>query len=235
MSLRNKRIMWALPVALLMLTGATGAGRVSSAQAQAAPPTRVYGTATIDGAAAPPGTLIEAIVNGATCGSDRLVGSSYVIDVEAAVKNPWCAGPGATVSLTIGGVPARETATYQTGLFIRLDLSRAPVPLFDPDAERPRTQVVGRGGWVEFKIHPEDDNELPVRIFSEFRHGAALAALYPATPSGAARLYIAVESAYSIFTTPGFNDHCTYVVGYSNIVVCSVTPGAAVEFRAPGE
>jgi hypothetical protein len=219
--------------ALVVLVGVLGHGDVSRAAAQAAPPFRVYGSVTIDGADAPPGTRIEAIVNGAACGSDRLIGSKYVIDVETANTRDWCATPGAEVSFRIGGVPARQTTMYEVGAFARLDLARAPVPPLDPKIAQPRMEVVGHEHPVKLKVFPEAEKP-DVTVVSRYTAGLALIAAYPATPSGTATLYIIVPSNAMIVSDLDPKEQCTTVVGYTNMLACTVVPGSVVTFQGLG-
>jgi hypothetical protein len=220
-------------VAVMALASVLGHGGTTRATAQAAPPFRVFGLVTIDGAEAPPGTRIEAVVNGASCGSDRLIGSKYVIDVETASTRDWCAMPGSVVSFRIGGVPARESAVYEVGAFLPLNLSRATVPPLDPRIEQPRMEVVGHEKPVRLKVFPEAE-KAEVTVVSRYTAGLALAAVYPATPAGTATLYIIVPGNALIVSAQDPKEQCTTVVGYSNMLSCTVVAGSVVTFQGLG-
>lgn len=121
---------WWKTIGMLALVAAYTAVSRQPALAQA-PPTRLFGTITIAGQPAAVGTVVEAFVRGLLCGegvvrrvSEQLpVG--YVVDVAADAQRPGCGRDGDAVSLRVGGEPAAESATFQTGLFVRLDLTVA--------------------------------------------------------------------------------------------------------------
>lgn len=222
-------------VTAALAAGAVVLGRWGGAPAgaQAVPPLRVYGSATIDGSEATPGTLIEATVNGASCGSDRLIGGTYVIDVISAATRAWCAVPGATVSFQIGGVPARESVVYESGAFVRLNLTRATVPPLDPGHERPRIEVVKHDEPMKLDVFAEA-GAADVTVLSRYAAGYALAAVYPATPSGTATLYIIAATGAAITSGADPQGRCTGVFGYPNMLVCTVVAGAVVTFEGLG-
>ena len=114
----------------LLLAGLSVALVLGAARAGAQlPPTRVFGTVTVDGQPAPAGTVVQAFVGEKQCGeglvrriSDDLP-LGYVVDVAGATQVEGCGTDGATITFRVGGVPANETATFATGTFIRLDLT----------------------------------------------------------------------------------------------------------------
>jgi hypothetical protein len=103
------------------------------ARAQATPPARFYGSATIDGAPAVAGTVVQAFVGGAVCGTGAVnPGSGYSVDVASATSRSGCGIDGAVVTFTLGGLAADQTGVFTTGVFIPLPLSArtfAPAPL----------------------------------------------------------------------------------------------------------
>jgi len=104
----------------LALIGATG----SRAVAQATPPNRFYGTATVDGQIAFAGMAVQAFIGGVPCGDGVVApGGGYSIDVVSAVSRPGCGYDGAAVTFALGGIAADQIAIYQTGGFTQLDLS----------------------------------------------------------------------------------------------------------------
>lgn len=103
-----------------------------NAAAAQSPPMRVYGSAFIAGQAAPPGTVVQALVGNAVCGTGVVgVGARYDVDVYAAPSVP-CGTGGALVLFTVGGQPARETTPLQPGAFVPLDLSVGVVGVVVP-------------------------------------------------------------------------------------------------------
>lgn len=93
------------------------------------PPMRTFGTATVDGQPAPAGTVVEVLVGETVCGRGEVrrindeLPLGYVVDVISAATQPGCAGEGEQVSFRVGGRPAAETAPFETGSFLRLDLT----------------------------------------------------------------------------------------------------------------
>ena len=136
----NARTWLAASVAVVLgavLFGLSGfSTREASADTPPAPPARFTGTVKVDGAAAAAGTLIEARIDGATCGvtTTFMSGSSarYVLDSPA--DQPGAAGCGAegkVVSFYIGGKLAAETgswANYQLNLVDLTYVTPTPTP-----------------------------------------------------------------------------------------------------------
>lgn len=135
---------------LFMLLGSGSALRTVDVRAQSAPPTRVFGEVTVNGQTPPVGTPIEAFIDGKRCGSGDVrelgepIGVGFLIDVDADAFNPGCGNDGETVNFTVGGVEAAETAAFQTGTFVRLDLTASgqlatPTPSPTPVPGAPST------------------------------------------------------------------------------------------------
>ncbi|MGE5596646.1 MAG: hypothetical protein ACM3S1_11505 [Hyphomicrobiales bacterium] len=109
----------------VVLLGFSGAFSAQQAEAQSPParPSRFVGSVTIDGAPAPVGTVVEARIGDANCGSTTVFTangeSRYSIDVQAHEPNgPDCGTDGATVVFVVGGRVANETGEwhdYQLG------------------------------------------------------------------------------------------------------------------------
>lgn len=119
-------VLFALLTTLVAMAALSGAAPAS--YATQAPPMRLFGTITASGGAIPAGTVVQARIGAAICGTGA-VGSrgSYQLDVYT---NPllFCID-GAVLNFTVGGVPARETVTAQPGAFVPLDLTvTAPIP-----------------------------------------------------------------------------------------------------------
>lgn len=102
----------------------------SMARAQT-PPTRTFGSVTIDGQPAPLGTKIEALIFDKVCGENvvrRLndeIPVGFVVDVASAGQTPGCGNDGDTIIFRVGGVQANETSEFQTGNFFRINLTAA--------------------------------------------------------------------------------------------------------------
>lgn len=113
----------------LLLAGCGAALLLGAAAGAQLPPTRVFGTVTVDGRPAPAGTVVQAFIGERLCGegvvrriSDDLP-LGYVVDVAGATQVEGCGTDGAPITFRVGGVPANETATFATGSFLRLDLT----------------------------------------------------------------------------------------------------------------
>lgn len=103
--------------ALLAAAGAT------SVFAQPTPPTRFFGSATVNGQPAANGTTVTATIGGTNCGSGTVSNGSYSVDVASGSTKPGCGTNGAEVSFQIGSATANETRPFQTGAFVPLDLT----------------------------------------------------------------------------------------------------------------
>ncbi len=113
---------------------------ISVAGAQPTPPTRFFGTAQLDGRAAPDGTTITALVAGKNCGTGSVTGGSYTVDVASATTLPGCGTDGATVNFQVGTASATQTGTFQTGAFVSLNLTaQAATPTPSPTPARTAT------------------------------------------------------------------------------------------------
>ncbi len=112
----------------LAIGGMAVAFSAATARAQL-PPTRAFGTVTIDGQPAPLGTVVQATIGDRLCGEGvvRFVNDQlprgYVVDVLHFASTEGCGVEGATVNFRVGGVAAAETVEYQTGTFVRRDLT----------------------------------------------------------------------------------------------------------------
>ncbi len=132
---------------ILSLAGAlaiVAAFGVSTVSAQPTPPNRFFGTAQLDGKAAPDGTTVTATVAGKTCGTGSVVGGSYTVDVASATTQPGCGTDGATVSFSVGTAKAKEEGKFQTGAFTSLNLTAqaatpTPAPTASPTPVRTAT------------------------------------------------------------------------------------------------
>lgn len=101
-------------IALLAASGGLSATDVA-AQSPPTPPARFVGTVTVDGQTAAAGTLIEARVGSATCGTTQVDSDGrYTVDVSAQQPAaPNCGTDGAVVVFYIGGKLAEQSGTWR--------------------------------------------------------------------------------------------------------------------------
>jgi hypothetical protein len=130
-----------LPAVLIVAGGL--ALCVSGVAAQPQIPATFYGSVTVDGKPAADGLEVRAFVNGLDCSQpapgERPVirdgeTSAYVLSVVHESQRPGCAQAGSSVTFTIGGRAAVQSAPWTPGP-IRLDLSTGaapPIPLPSP-------------------------------------------------------------------------------------------------------
>jgi hypothetical protein len=117
---------------------------IAGAQAPPNPPSRFVGSVTVNGVAAATGTVIEARIGGATCGTSTVFQASgqarYVLDAPAAdpAQAPGCGTDGATVTFFVGGQQAAQTGIWRNYQLNTVDLTVAPVAT-QPPAATPTT------------------------------------------------------------------------------------------------
>jgi hypothetical protein len=96
------------------------------------PPSRYYGQATLNGQSAAGATIIGFIA-GTNCGTATADSSGkYRLDVFASSQKPGCGQDGRTVTFTVNGANASETAPFKGGDVTPLNLtasSTAPSPV----------------------------------------------------------------------------------------------------------
>ena len=130
-------------------------GFTLTVSAKQVPPARFAGNAFIDGDKAPDGTLIEALSDGKVVGTAtaqvRSADINYILDV---------ARPSGSLALTfrVGGQPAREEATWQSGKItyhFNLNASTATPPPSDC------VQTIAADGTVSGEWVPGCESETP--------------------------------------------------------------------------
>lgn len=141
-----KRLLASLTAAAI---GAAMVVNVAGAQSPPNPPSRFVGNITVDGAPATAGTLVEARINGTTCGSTTVFmnGSEarYVLDSPASepTNSPNCGVDGSTVTFYVAGKQASQTgswANYQLNTVNLTVTTAAPTtPTVQPTAAPSRT------------------------------------------------------------------------------------------------
>lgn len=131
-------------LAAVLLAGVAIQAATVAAQA---PPTRFYGSVTVNGAPAEVGTVVEGYVNGLLCGQGVVaelgdpIGIGYILDVNADSFQPGCGMDGGQVTFKVGALDAAATGEFRTGSFVQVDLSidgdvgAAPAPPPPPPAE----------------------------------------------------------------------------------------------------
>ena len=93
--------------------------------AQAPPLARFAGTAMVDDAAAPDGTMVSAMIGDVEVASGTVSGGNYLLTV---VQPPGDDFVGASIMFMIGDMMAGESPTWAAGLSERLDLTAMAVP-----------------------------------------------------------------------------------------------------------
>ena len=136
--MKNRVMKWsAAMLGLALLLGLVGmsAGAAIAQGAPPNPPARFAGTVTVDGTAAGAGASVVASVGGAVCATTAVnAAGTYVVDVSAA-----CGGAGTTVSFTVDGAAAAETAAWSNSA---LNVSNLTVttPVEEPAVEEPAVE-----------------------------------------------------------------------------------------------
>jgi hypothetical protein len=108
------------------VAGPTPASNVGGPSA--VPSARFFGTVTPAAGGALPGSVVTASIGGVLCGSGTVNGNQYTVDVQAI---QGCTTPGASVSFTVGGMPASPGGTLPAipGTAVSLNLTvSAPTP-----------------------------------------------------------------------------------------------------------
>lgn len=116
--LRPKILIAVAVVAFLFLTP-------SGASAQRVIPHAFLGLATINGFPAADGTVVAALVDGRQVAAKSVSGGSYPVLLVEPDNDSFV---GKTVTFTIGGIPANETALWTQGEVTELNLSASPSP-----------------------------------------------------------------------------------------------------------
>lgn len=199
----------------LLLSAALGTAIVPSlAAAQPQLPATFYGSVTIDGQPAATGTEVRALIGTTDCTQaapgERPVfrdgdAAAYVVAVLHESQRPGCGRPGATVTFTIDGRPALQSATWQPGP-VRLDLSLGspttiPLPTSTPT---PRATPTATPRPAPTGPPPTDDLTLPGTLVpggASSPGGVAAGHPPPATPddsSGGALPWLAATVAVTL-------------------------------------
>jgi len=192
----------AWPFRFLLAAGALIApATVSHAQPQI--PSSFFGSVTIDGKAAPDGTEVRALIDGADCSQsppgERTAiregeATAYVIHVVHESQRPGCGRDGKVITFTIAGRPALQQGTWKPGPQ-QLDLSTGagevvPLPTLTPTVpgSNPDTQLPADTGTPPTLSRPTgtpptDDVQLPGTLTPP--GGATGTGDAPASSSGA--------------------------------------------------
>ena len=120
--------------AVVALAATTMLATVALAQSPPAPPARYVGNVRVDGANATVGTVIEARIGNAACGTSSVFASGsesrYALDAPALDPStaPGCGADGAVVTFYVGGRLANETATWINYQLNTVNLTVASAP-----------------------------------------------------------------------------------------------------------
>ena len=139
--LRQKYLVAALFTAILTLLP-------SVASAQRVIPHAFLGLATVNGNPASDGTVVAAFVDGRQVVAESVSGGSYPVLMVEPDADSFV---GKTVTFTIGGIPANETALWTQGEVTQLNLTASPtqatpVPQATTAATATPVLVVGEKG-----------------------------------------------------------------------------------------
>lgn len=136
--MKNRVMKWsAAMLGLALLLGLVGmsAGAAIAQGAPPNPPARYAGTVTVDGTAAAAGASVQAWVGGAVCATTAVnAAGTYVVDVSAS-----CGGAGTTVSFSVDGALATETAAWSNSALNVTNLT-VTTPVEEPAAEEPAAE-----------------------------------------------------------------------------------------------
>jgi hypothetical protein len=207
----------ALAAVLLLLVGL---GRT----AHAAPPNRVYGTVTLNGAPAPVGTVIVALTGGKVCGTTTVVATAisgnsypYVLNLPDPSAPLECK-PGAVITFTVAGLPAGQSITLDDlGTFFRVDLVAPGTP-----------SVPGAGGRTVALASGCTD------VVSTFADGTApevvAAAVTPADALQAIWRYDAAAGRYAGYSPAApFASDLTSINRSDTIRICTGAPATLTQ------
>ena len=97
----------------------------SGVSAQRVIPHAFLGSATVNGFPAADGTVVAALVDGRQVAAKTVSGGSYPVLLVEPDNDSFAAK---TVTFTIGGIPANETALWVQGQVTELNLSASPAP-----------------------------------------------------------------------------------------------------------
>jgi len=123
-----------LGLALLLGLVGMSAGAAFAQGAPPNPPARFAGTVTVTGAAAGAGASVQAWVGGVVCATTAVNSAgTYVVDVSES-----CGGAGSTVSFTVDGSLATETAAWSNN---SLNVTNLTVVASVPATETPATET----------------------------------------------------------------------------------------------
>jgi hypothetical protein len=131
----------------VMLFGVAGAFTASEAAADSppAPPATFVGSVLVDGAAPPPGTVVEARIGGTSCGVTTVFNSGsqarYTLEIPALDpdQTPDCGVEGVAVDFWVGGKKASQTGSWLNYQLNQLDLTVVTSPDENPTPKPPET------------------------------------------------------------------------------------------------
>lgn len=104
------------------------AGRDTAQAAPTTPPARFNGTISLFGGKATGSVAVRAYIGGTDCGTGRLQGGGYTINVSSASQKPGCGEEGSLVRFTLGEYWAYEYGTWEEG-------GSQPVNLTGPETQ----------------------------------------------------------------------------------------------------
>jgi hypothetical protein len=145
-------------LSLIAILALFGGMAVVEAQSPPGPPSRFVGSVTVNGQPAAAGTVIEARIGDASCGTATvfLSGSEarYSLDSPGAdpAGSPDCGTDGDTVTFIVGGTQANETGTWRNfdlntvNLTVSSAVATPTVPAATPTTATGATATATTGG-----------------------------------------------------------------------------------------
>ncbi len=141
-----------LAAVLAATVGAAMLVSLAAAQAPPNPPARFVGNVMVDGVPAPSGTLVEARIGNAACGSTAVFiannESRYALDSPALdpATSPGCGTEASTVEFYVGGKKAAQTAGWANFQLNTVNLTVAAATTTTPTVTAtPGAPVTGTG------------------------------------------------------------------------------------------
>ena len=166
------------PLSAALLASATigyavGQGPAPPPSGPSGPPTRISGIVLSNGQQIATGSTVYASVRGTICGSTFVTNGSYVLDVAAAASRAGCGVDGDVISFTAAGLPANETAIFQSGAFLTLNLTigGAPPPPPPPSSGGAPTNLTANvldGTRVQLVWADNSFDEFGFRVYDGF-------------------------------------------------------------------
>lgn len=129
MSTAGKKLRRLAAATVAAAIGAAMVVNIAAAQSPPNPPSRFVGTVSVNGQPAAAGTVVEARIGAATCGTTTVFTASgqsrYTLDSPALdpTQAPGCGADGSTVTFFVGGQQAGQTGVWRNYQLNTVDLT----------------------------------------------------------------------------------------------------------------